>query len=343
MLSAQACRISRTRLLRAQIAKHDCIFGRPTYAAHRTPRGPKFALRESSEYKMSLLETLRPFYAQLVTRLAGVPPTAPQLAEAFAAVRREQFLGAGPWQIVTPVGYLAAPDDPSFVYQDVAIALLPDRQINNGQPSLHARCLAALQIKQGEALVHVGAGTGYYTAVMSKLTGPNGSVVAYEVDQNLAARAAANLSQYPNVSVQNRSAVEAPLPPCHVIYVNAGATGPVAAWLDSLLPGGRLLFPMTSSQGAGGMLLITRSAGAQPGAPVSNSTFAAKFVSLAAFIHCLGARDEGLGAKLAEAFKTGAFLKVQSLRRDGQPDDTCWFAGQGWWLSTAPPVERSPL
>jgi len=26
---------------------------------------------------------------------------------------------------------------------------------------------------------------------------------------------------------------------------------------------------------------------------------------------------------------------VRSLHLDGSPDDSCWFAGDGWWLSTA--------
>jgi protein-L-isoaspartate(D-aspartate) O-methyltransferase len=28
---------------------------------------------------------------------------------------------------------------------------------------------------------------------------------------------------------------------------------------------------------------------------------------------------------------------VKSFRIDESPDDTCWFAGDGWWLSTAAP------
>ena len=50
------------------------------------------------------------------------------------------------------------------------------------------------------------------------------------------------------------------------------------------------------------------------------------------------------GVKLTEAFKTGQILNqqrkggmwdVKSLRRDADLDGTCWFAGKGWWLSTA--------
>lgn len=291
---------------------------------------------------MNQLETFRASYARLVATIAGVAADSTEGArfvEAFTSVPREQFIGAGPWRIVTNNGYVSVPgDDPAFLYQDFAVALQPDKHINNGQPSLHIRCLAALQIKTGEKVVHVGTGTGYYTALLATLVGPGGSVVAYEVDQQLADRAAANLKDYSNISVQNRSGVEAPLPECDVIYVNAGATGPMNPWLDALRPGGRLLFPLTTGHGFGAMLLVTKK---------TENEFAAKFVTQAAFVHCLGARDEQVGKKLAEAYKTGGMgnyqrqggmWEVKSLRRNSEPDGTCWFAGNRWWLSTAQPA-----
>ena len=290
---------------------------------------------------MTQLETFRASYARLITAIAGVPSDsaeAARLIEAFATVPRERFLGLGPWRVVTQQGYVTIDcDDPAFLHQDFAIALQPDRQINNGQPSLHARCFAAMQVKAGESVIHVGAGTGYYSALIAKLTGLGGSVVAYEVDQDLASKAAANLSGYSNITVQNRSAAEGPLPACDVVYVSAGATGPMDAWLDCLRPGGRLLFPLTAAHGFGAMLLVTRT---------GHNCYAASFVVQAAFIHCFGARDDETAAKLAEAFKTGALMNfqrqgglwdVKSLRRNAELDETCWFAGRGWWLSTSAP------
>jgi protein-L-isoaspartate(D-aspartate) O-methyltransferase len=53
------------------------------------------------------------------------------------------------------------------------------------------------------------------------------------------------------------------------------------------------------------------------------------------FVHCFGARDEETARKLSAAFKRGELQSVKSLRRDSQPDDTCWCAGDGWWLSKA--------
>lgn len=287
---------------------------------------------------MNHLESIRASYAQLVITIAGVPADSNErarLIEAFSSVPREQFIGPGPWRIVTQNGYVTVPtEDPSFLYQDFAVALQPEKHLNNGQPSLHVRCLAALQIKTGETIIHVGAGTGYYTALLATLVGASGSVVAYEIDSDLAEKAAPNLKNYSNISIQNCSGCDRVLPECDVIYVNAGATAPMDGWLEALRPGGRLLFPLTTTHGFGAMLLVIRNAGV---------FFVAKFVCQAAFIHCLGARDERIGQKLAEAFKTGGILghqrqggmwDVNSLRRETVPDQSCWFAGDGWWLST---------
>jgi protein-L-isoaspartate(D-aspartate) O-methyltransferase len=114
--------------------------------------------------------------------------------------------------VFTAVGYIETPsDDPVFLYQDIVVALAEDRVVNNGQPSLHAACLAALDLKQGEHVIHVGAGTGYYRALLAKLTGPSGSVLAYEIDERLAQRAATNLDDQPHVTVVCRSGSEGPL------------------------------------------------------------------------------------------------------------------------------------
>jgi len=286
---------------------------------------------------MDRLESFRGSYARLITAIAGLPAeSAAKMIEAYTAIPRERFIGPAPWKIVTSTGYVPVPtDDPAFLHQDFAVALLPDKHINNGQPSLHARCLAALQILAGEKIVHVGAGTGYYSAILANLTGPGGSVIAFELEKPLADKAAANLLDFSNVTVRNCSAAEGPLPECDVVYVNAGATAPLAAWLDALRPGGRLLFPLTASNGYGAMLLVKRT--------VENS-FEAKFVCQAAFIHCSGARDAATEAKLLEAFKAGSITnpqrkgglwEVKSLRRETEPDNTCCFAGNRWWLSTA--------
>jgi protein-L-isoaspartate(D-aspartate) O-methyltransferase len=279
------------------------------------------------------LQQVRTFYAEMIAANAGVRGNQ-ALTAAFASTPRERFLGPGPWRVVTRAGYVTTPsDNPALLYQDAAVAIDYDRQINNGQPVLHAICLAALDPKQGETAVHIGAGTGYYTALLTKLVGPTGTVYAYELEHDLARRAAANLADMPNVTVCARSASAGTLPDCDLIYISAGATGPLRMWLDALPVGGRLLFPMTPADiggrpAAGWILLLTK---------LSAESFAARFVCAAAFIHLAGARDEATAARLTMAFARGGTGKVQSLRLGDRPDATCWCAGDGWWLSTAPP------
>jgi hypothetical protein len=127
------------------------------------------------------LEAHRAFFASLITASAGVP--AGRLSEAFAATPRERFLGPGPWKIFIGTGYITTPtDDPAFLYQDVTVALSESGKINNGQPVLHAVGLAALNPQPGETAIHIGAGTGYYTAILARLVGPQGKVLAYEIE-----------------------------------------------------------------------------------------------------------------------------------------------------------------
>ena len=276
---------------------------------------------------MDRLEQHRQWYARLVAANAGVSAVHQRLIDAFAAVPREHFLGPGPWQVFTRLGYIETPSDPALLYQDVLVALKSEAHLNNGQPSLHMACLAALDVKDGEAVVHVGAGTGYYSAILATLAGPTGRVIGYEIDQDLATRAKDNLAGYPNVEVRHQSGTDGPLPECDVVYVNAGATAPLQEWTDALRPEGRLLFPLTPAQSAGYMLLITRTA---------TGAFAAKFVCGAIFTPCIGARDDETGRRLSEVFAKGDVSTVRSLRYNTTPDATCWFAGPDWWLSTAP-------
>jgi protein-L-isoaspartate(D-aspartate) O-methyltransferase len=277
---------------------------------------------------MNPIEDSRRFYAQFIVRSAG--STDERLMAAFASVPREDYLGPGPWPVFVGGGHYlpTVSDDPRLLYQDVLIGLDTDRGINNGQPSLHARCLAAAAPAPGDSVVHVGAGTGYYTAVLATLVGESGQVHAYEVEADLAARAARNLQRFPQARVAAQSATDAQLPVCDVIYVNAGATHPPPAWLDALRIGGRLVFPLTPNEGFGVMLQVTRRAA---------DVYAATALVRAAFIPCIGARDEATSRSIALALEKQSLKAVRALQRGTPPDDTAWCAGAGWWLSSAEP------
>ncbi len=280
---------------------------------------------------MTDLAAHRAFYANLVTAAAKACDA--RIVSAFREVPRERFLGPGPWRIFTDDGYISTPnDDPVFVYQDTLVALDEARGINNGQPNLHARCLNAVLPRAGETVIHVGGGSGYYSAILAHLVGEDGAVETFEVEPELAARCAKNLAELSTVRVQQRSALSPPQEPADVIYVRAGLPFVPALWLDALRPGGRLMLPLTPDAGWGAMLVVTR----------DDRGYAAAFVAPAAFIPCVVKAipcvvtvETGSADARAAALKRGGGEAVRSLRRAPDlPDDSCWLAGEGWWLST---------
>ena len=199
---------------------------------------------------------LRRAYATSITRSAGIAD--PRIRAAFAAVPREDFSGPPPWY-VSGGGFGASSEtDLARLYDDVLVAIDASRGINNGQPSLHAMSIEALAIKEGETVAQIGAGAGYYTAILAHLVGPAGKVIAYEVEADIAEQARKNLAGYPQVEVRAESAAGEGLPKADAIYVNCAASHPLRAWLDALNPSGRLLFPLQAAHSSGAMLLVTR-------------------------------------------------------------------------------------
>jgi protein-L-isoaspartate(D-aspartate) O-methyltransferase len=146
------------------------------------------------------LPQVRRDYARKIMGLAGVDD--PELEAAYAAIPREDYVGPGPWMLIGAAGYRQTPDtDPARLYDNVLVALVPEKRINNGEPAGHALWIDAAHPDLGEHVVHVGAGTGYYTAILAELVGESGRVTAIEYDEDLARKASANLSRYSNVTV----------------------------------------------------------------------------------------------------------------------------------------------
>ena len=266
-------------------------------------------------------------YAAEIARRAGISD--PRIEAAFASVPREDFAGSPPWRIGS--GGLfgqSLSDDPARLYEDVLVAIDAGRGINNGQPSLHALSIAALELKAGDTVVQIGAGAGYYTAILAELVGREGKVTAYEIAPDIAARAAANLARYPQVEVRARSGVE-DLPQADAIYVNAAATHPLRAWLEALKPGGRLVFPLQAARSSGAMLLVTR--------PRARRRMAGPLPHRRRVHRLRGRAGRRDGRKLDEAFRRGGSGRVRSLRFGSEPSRTDWVRGDGWALSTEPP------
>ena len=155
------------------------------------------------------LTAVRQAFADRISAQAEV--TTPGLREALAVVPRERFLRPAPWLVLgegegrTPPQPMTI-DDPRGLYANVSVAIDPDRQLFNGAPAYLVRLIDMLGLRPGGRVLHVGAGLGYYAALMARVVGPGGAVVALEVDDTLLDDARANLADMPWVEVRREAA-----------------------------------------------------------------------------------------------------------------------------------------
>lgn len=285
--------------------------------------------QEMSTFESGSVESVRRSFAEELCRVNGISSAA--ICAAFATVPRERFAGPGPWTIQSSrTSWFTEDSDPRRLYRDALIVLDEAKRLNNGQPSLWAIHLDLLGVRLGDQVLHLGCGAGYYTAILAELTGPEGKVTAVEIDDGLAARARVALEAWPQVTVIHTDGSKGPFEPADVIVVSAGATHPLSAWLAALKPEGKLLFPLTSTQGPGTMAYVTRKGADQ---------FAARLCGTVFFVDFAGARDPEAGRELATALKRDEGYSVRSLRCDPHgKDESCWLHGKGWCFSRCAPI-----
>jgi protein-L-isoaspartate(D-aspartate) O-methyltransferase len=282
----------------------------------------------------------RRYYAIQLLAKAGVDDNE-RLLSALARVPREDYVGPPPWIFddLCSGGYRpVASTDPVVLYQDVLVGLKTEKGINNGSPSLHAAAFDAFKIREGETVVHMGAGVGYYTAIMAELVGPSGRVIGVEYDASLAQRAKANLAAYGNVEIVQGDAFDWPREEADVIYANFALDHPPEAWIEKLAPYGRLIFPLgipaIEKSRAGftrhaGYLMIDRQA----------RGFGARFLQIVSFIWGESTRPvpEGRHAGLEAAFRARGLRRVRSLRWKTEATGEEWYGEEDWGLSFEEP------
>jgi len=282
------------------------------------------------------LHIVRAAYAKQILAAAGVTDDA-RLETALGATAREDFLGAGPWPILRQFRrYVTTPDaDPVYLYTDDLVGIVPERRINNGQPSLHAHLIHAAAPQAGDHIVHIGTGSGYYTALLAHLAGPSGRVTGIEYEPELAARARANVAADSNVQIIEGDGTLVGFDQADVIYVNAGCTRPAASWLDRLADGGRLILPLTSNLGFGAKSPEQfANAGAVFRIERRGPDYLASWISPVAIFPCAGGRDEESERALTEAFAKGGWQQVTRLYRDQEVGaERCWVRGPDWCLA----------
>lgn len=152
-----------------------------------------------------------------------------RVQDAMAAVVRERFVPA---------------DQRAIAYSDEAITIARDAigraTRTMTRPAVLGRLLQLAQIRDGEAVLLIGAGVGYTAAVLSLLAG---RVVALESDPDLSSQATAALDGLASVTV-----VTGPLAdgwavdgPYDVAFVDGAILTPPSFIEQQLKPGGRLV------------------------------------------------------------------------------------------------------
>lgn len=278
------------------------------------------------------LDDRRRFFAEEIEVVANLKT--PALVDALATVPRERYLRPGPWIIRSEADFQSAPRatpdaDPKHLYHNVGVAIDHARQLFNGAPSLLAMAIDNLALTPGKRVLHLGTGTGYYTALMATCVGETGSVLGIEVDEALASEARANLATLPWVDVTHADGQEIS-GPFDAMLINAGVTHPQQGWIDALADGGRMVLPITAAMGStigkGLLVLLTR----------AGDEIQARLIGFVAIYSAVGLRDPEIEQRLAVALRTNPFPRLQRLRRDPhEPESTCWLHAEGACLSVS--------
>jgi len=272
---------------------------------------------------MSDLAAARRCYTQEIKYRGQI--SSRRLLRAFATVARERFLGEGPWRIRSEIvhDYWTTEDaDPVHVYHDVLVAIDEGRKLDNGLPSLWARLFDILDVEENERVVQVGCGPGYYSAILSELVGPKGTIVAIDCEDAFVQQARLHLREYENVTVIHGDGCKDVGGPADVIIVHAGFTHPHPLWLDSLRCNGRLLVPLTNAERQGTLFKLTR----------LPTGYRAEAVRRIEIFPCHGRGDTVADERVTRWWE--AMSQVRSLRRDAHAEDsTCWLHTTDYCLS----------
>lgn len=128
-------------------------------------------------------------------------------------------------------------------YEDSALPIGSGQTIS--QPSIHARYLELLKLKGSEKVLEIGTGSGYQTALLSRLAS---QVFSIERIPALLDKAKEVLQQMKtnNISFMLGDGTLGwrQFAPYDAILVGAGAPDVPAAYIEQLAEGGRLLIPL---------------------------------------------------------------------------------------------------
>lgn len=177
----------------------------------------------------------------------------PALRRAFLGLPRERFLPR-----------VAKDEGLERVYSDQAIVTVKDERgipaSSSSQPSLMARMLEKLDLRPGQRVLEVGAGTGYNAALLARIVGARGKVTSVELDPATARGARRALtgvrSRAKVVQGDGREGWDRGAPYDRII-VTASAPAVSRAWMDQLVDGGLLELPLLLRPGGQAQAIVT--------------------------------------------------------------------------------------
>jgi protein-L-isoaspartate(D-aspartate) O-methyltransferase len=141
---------------------------------------------------------------------------------------------------------------PDRAYQDEAIVTMRDADgipvSSSSAPSMMAIMLDQLDLRRGQRVLEIGAGTGYNAALLAHITGPGGAVVSVDIEPEAIARARQALDRagYPDVTLISGDGAEG-YPeggPYDRLIATVGIGDLAPAWLAQLTPRARIVAPL---------------------------------------------------------------------------------------------------
>ena len=178
--------------------------------------------------------------------------TSAAVRRAFLAVPRERFLSD-----------IADREGLERVYQNQAIVTVHDAKglpaSASSQPSMMASMLEQLDLRPGQRVLEIGAGTGYNAALLARIVGAHGRVVSVELDPATARGARRALARVESAAKALGGDGRDGWPrgaPYDRIVVTASSPVVPRAWHDQLRDGGLLELPLVIDD-RGMQLIVT--------------------------------------------------------------------------------------
>lgn len=155
----------------------------------------------------------------------------PAVIEVFRAVDRKDFL---------------PPEVRDRAYDNTALPIGYSQTIS--QPLVVAFMLELLELKPGGKVLEIGTGSGWKTALITRLVGDNGAVFSIERVPELYNFAKENLKSYPAKLILGDGSLGYPeAAPYDKIIAAAAAEEIPPAWKEQLKIGGRIVAPVKDS------------------------------------------------------------------------------------------------